>query len=290
MKNGPARMKSPQELSNFPKAALPTRHLRSPMTYSTLLYDVRDGIAFITVNRPEKLNALNAQVILDLGAAVDQVRAAADVRAAIITGAGSKSFVAGADIGGFQNLDVTEARRLSARGSGIFRSIERSTKPYVAAVNGFALGGGCELAMACHIRIASENAKFGQPEVKLGIPPGYGGTIRLARLVGKGRAIELLTSGAMIDAREAHRIGLVNHVHPADQLQAEAEKLTRTIMANAPLAVATCIDLVNLQESLQMDDALALESAMFAMLFQTADATEGTSAFLEKRAPNFKGQ
>ena len=260
------------------------------MTYSTLLYDVRDGIAFITVNRPDKLNALNADVITDLGAAVDQVRLTTEVRAAIITGAGPKSFVAGADISGFQNLQATDARRLSSKGSGIFRSIERSTKPYVAAVNGFALGGGCELAMACHIRVASENARFGQPEVKLGIPPGYGGTIRLARLVGKGRAIELLTSGGMIDAREAHRIGLVNHVFPAEQLLGEAEKLVRTIMANAPLAVATCIDLVNLQENLQMDDALALESAMFAMLFQTADATEGTAAFLEKRPPRFQGR
>ena len=260
------------------------------MTYSTLLYDVRDGIAFITVNRPDKLNALNAQVIADLGTAADQVRASGDVRAAIITGSGPKSFVAGADISGFQNLQGTEARRFSAKGSGIFRSIERSTKPYIAAVNGFALGGGCELAMACHIRVASENARFGQPEVKLGIPPGYGGTIRLARLVGKGRAIELLTTGGMIDAREAHRIGLVNHVFPADQLLAEAERLLRSIMANAPLAVATCIDLVNLQENLQMDDALALESAMFAMLFQTTDAAEGTSAFLEKRPPRFEGK
>lgn len=260
------------------------------MTYSTLLYDERDGIAFITVNRPDKLNALNADVITDLGTVVDRVRTTAAIRAAIITGAGPKSFVAGADISGFRNLEVAEARRLSARGSGIFRSIERSTKPYLAAVNGFALGGGCELAMACHLRIASENAKFGQPEVKLGIPPGYGGTVRLARLVGKGRAIELLTTGGMIDAREAHRIGLVNHVHPADQLLAEAEKLVRAIMANAPLAVATCIDIVNLQESMQMDDALALESAMFASLFQSQDATEGTTAFLEKRAPNFKGR
>lgn len=260
------------------------------MSYSSLLFDVRDGIAVITVNRPDKLNALNATVIGELGTAVDAVRAAADIRAAILTGAGPKAFVAGADISEFQSLHGAAARKLSARGSGIFRSIEKSTKPWIAAVNGFALGGGCELAMACHIRLASEHAKFGQPEVKLGIPPGYGGTIRLARLVGKGRAIELLTTGGMIDAAEAHRIGLVNRVHPADQLLAEAEKLARAITANAPLAVAACLELATVQDGMQLDDALAMESAMFGVLFETADAAEGASAFLEKRAPKWEGR
>ena len=260
------------------------------MSYSTLLFDVRDGIAFITVNRPDKLNALNARVISDLGGAIDQVRQSPEIRAAIITGAGPKAFVAGADISEFRDLKGVSARKLSAKGSGIFRSIEKSPKPYLAAVNGFALGGGCELAMACHIRLASENARFGQPEVRLGIPPGYGGTIRLGRLIGKGRALELLTTGGMIDAKEADRIGLVNHVYPAEQLMAEAEKLARAILANAPLAVAACIDLANLSETMSMDDALTLETTMFGVLFETADAAEGASAFLDKRPPKFEGK
>lgn len=260
------------------------------MAYSSLLFDVRDGVAVITVNRPEKLNALNATVIGELGTAVDAVRSTTEIRAAVITGAGPKSFVAGADISEFQTLSGPAARRHSARGSGIFRSIEKCPKPWIAAVNGFALGGGCELAMACHIRLASENAKFGQPEVKLGIPPGYGGTVRLARLVGRGRAIELLTTGAMIDAAEAYRIGLVNRVHPADQLLAEAEKLARAIGANAPLAVAACLDLATVQDGMQLDDALAMESALFGVVFETADAREGATAFLEKRAPVWQGR
>ncbi len=260
------------------------------MTFSTLLYDVRDGIAVITVNRPDKLNALNARVIDELGQAVDTVRRAPEVRAAIIRGAGPKSFVAGADISEFQNLQGVGARQLSAKGSGIFRSIEKSAKPYLAAVNGFALGGGCELAMACHVRLASENARFGQPEVKLGIIPGYGGTIRLTRLVGKGRALELLMGGGMIDAQEAYRIGLVNRIHPADQLMVEADKLLRTFLANAPLAVGSCIEMANLQEGMHLDDALALESTSFAVLFQSQDATEGTRAFVEKRPPRFEGK
>lgn len=260
------------------------------MSYTTLLFDVRDSIAFIIVNRPDKLNALSAQVITDLGHAVDQVRHSPEIRAAIVTGAGPKAFVAGADISEFQALGSVGARRLSAKGSGIFRSIEKSPKPYLAAVNGFALGGGCELAMACHLRLASEQAKFGQPEVKLGIPPGYGGTIRLPRLVGKGRAVELLATGAMIDAAEAYRIGLVNRVYPADQLMVEAEKLARAMAANAPLAVAACLELANAQEGMHMDDALSLESAAFGTLFETADAKEGTTAFLEKRPAKFTGK
>jgi len=259
------------------------------MTFSTLLFDVRDGIAVITVNRPDKLNALNAEVISELGEAVDTVRRDAAIRAAIVTGAGPKSFVAGADIGEFLKVDGAGARRLSEKGSGIFRSIEKSAKPYLAAVNGFALGGGCELAMACHVRLASENARFGQPEVKLGIIPGYGGTVRLPRLIGKGRALELLMSGGMIDAKEAYRIGLVNQVHPAEQLLAEADKLLRSFLANAPLAIAATIEMANLQEGMQLDDALALESTSFAVLFQSADAKEGTRAFIEKRPPGFRG-
>jgi enoyl-CoA hydratase len=260
------------------------------MSFSTLLFETRASIATITINRPDKLNALNAQVIEELGQAVDQVRRAPEIGAAIITGAGPKAFVAGADIGGFREMHGVTARRLSAKGSGIFRSIEKSPKPFVAAVNGFALGGGCELAMACHLRVASDNAKFGQPEVKLGIIPGYGGTIRLVRLIGKGRAIELLTTGGMIDAHEAYRIGLVNHIYPAATLIEETEKLIRAMLANGPVAVAACIEMANLQEAMQLDDALAVESSMFGVVFETEDATEGTTAFLEKRAPGFQGK
>ncbi|MEZ4585975.1 MAG: enoyl-CoA hydratase-related protein [Gemmatimonadales bacterium] len=259
------------------------------MAYSTLLFDVRDGIAFITVNRPDKLNALNATVIGELGTAVDAVRSTTEIRAAILTGAGPKAFIAGADIAEFDSMRGA-GRKMSARGSGIFRSIERSQKPYLAAVNGFALGGGCELAMACHIRLASANAKFGQPEVKLGIPPGYGGTVRLPRLVGRGRAIELLTTGAMIDAEEAYRIGLVNRVHPAETLLAEAEKLARAIVANSPLAVAACLEIATVQDGMQLDDALAFESAVFGGLFDTEDAKEGAAAFVAKRPPEWKGR
>lgn len=255
-----------------------------------LLFEPQDDVAVITINRPDKLNALNVAVIDALGEAVDRVRASTEIRAAVLTGAGPKAFVAGADISEFQDLHGATARKFSQKGSGIFRSIERSPKPWIAAVNGFALGGGCELAMACPIRVASENAKFGQPEVKLGIPPGYGGTVRLARLIGKGRALELLTTGAMIGADEAHRVGLVNHVYPADQLVAEAIKLARAITANAPLAVAACLELANTQDGMQLDDALALESALFGTLFDTEDAREGAAAFLEKRAPRWQGK
>jgi enoyl-CoA hydratase len=260
------------------------------MPYSSLLFEIRDGIALITVNRPDKLNALNATVIGELGTAVDAVRGSAEIKAAILTGAGPKAFVAGADISEFQSMHGVAARRTSARGSGIFRSIERATKPFIAAVNGFALGGGCELAMACHVRVASETARFGQPEVKLGILPGYGGTVRLPRLIGRGRALELLATGAMIDAQEAHRIGLVNHVYPADQLLTEAEKLARAMVANAPLAVAACLELGTVQDAMQLDDALALESTMFATVFETEDAREGARAFVEKRPPQWKGR
>ncbi len=255
----------------------------------SVIFEAHDGVAVITVNRPDKLNALNAEVIDGLGDAVDRVRRADEIRAAILTGAGPKAFVAGADIAEFQTLGGATARQYSQKGSGIFRSIEKSAKPWLAAVNGFALGGGCELAMACHIRIASENAKFGQPEVRLGIPPGYGGTVRLPRLIGKGRAIELLTTGGMIDAAEALRIGLVNHVYAADQLLAEADKLARAIGANAPLAIAACLELASTQDGMQLDDALALESSLFGSLFETKDAREGAQAFLEKRAAKWSG-
>ncbi len=258
------------------------------MTYSTLLVENRDGIAWITVNRPDKLNALNDAVITELGRVADQITDDDAVRGIILTGSG-KAFVAGADISELASASGIKAQALSRKGSQIFRQFERLPKPVIAAVNGFSLGGGCELAMACHIRIASENARFGQPEVKLGITPGYGGTVRFPRLVGRGRALELLLSGAMIDAQEAWRIGLVNRVVAAEQLMPECEKLLRSILDNGPLAVAGCIRLVDEQEDLSLDDALALESRRFGELAGTADFTEGTAAFLEKRKAGFRG-
>ncbi|MEO8451427.1 MAG: enoyl-CoA hydratase-related protein [Gemmatimonadota bacterium] len=259
------------------------------MTYTTLLFDVRDAIAFITINRPDKLNALNQTVITELSQAAEVVVGDPAIKAAILTGAGPKSFVAGADISGFDGLDALSARALSMRGQAVFRRFEQCRKPVVAAVNGFALGGGCELAMACHFRYASENAKFGQPEVKLGIIPGYGGTIRLPRLIGRGRAIELILTGSMIDAQEAYRIGLVNRVFPQDQLLAETEKTVRAILDQGPLAVAACIDAINAQENMHLDDALAYEATLFTGLFASHDVKEGTKAFLEKRKPVYKG-
>jgi enoyl-CoA hydratase len=260
------------------------------MSYTTLLFDVRDGIATVTVNRPDKLNALNDTVINELTLVADRIATDADIRGAILTGSGTKAFVAGADIAELAQCDMATARSLSMKGTRAFRHIEQCLKPVIAAVNGFALGGGCELAMACHLRLASENAKFGQPEVKLGTCPGYGGTVRLPRLVGRGRAIELLTSGVMIDAQEAWRIGLVNRVVPADQLLAEAETLVRTILEQGPLAVAMCLQMVDDQEHLPLDAALALESRRFGELAGTDDFREGTAAFLAKRKAAFQGR
>lgn len=259
------------------------------LMYTTLLFEVRDGIAFVTINRPDKLNALNDAVITDLGRVTDQVAADAAIRAVILTGTGTKAFVAGADIAELAQCDPATARALSHRGSTVFRRLERLPLPVLAAVNGFALGGGCELAMACHVRVASENARFGQPEVKLGTCPGYGGTVRLPRLVGRGRAIELLATGTMIDAAEAWRIGLVNRVVPADQLLAEAEKLARAMMEQGPRAVAACLALVDEQEGASLDQALGRESEVFGDLAGTTDFREGTAAFLAKRKPQFTG-
>jgi enoyl-CoA hydratase len=208
----------------------------------------------------------------------------------ILTGAGSKAFVAGADIGEITEQGAVDGLARAAAGQLVFRRLERCGKPVIAAVNGFALGGGCELAMACHLRIASEDAKFGQPEVKLGIPPGYGGTVRLPRLVGKGRALELLLTGQMIDAQEAWRIGLVNRVVPADRLLEEAEQLLRSILENGPLAVRACLELVDAGLEMSLDQALLLEADHFALLSGTADKKEGTRAFLEKRKPLFQGK
>jgi len=256
---------------------------------TTLLFELSDVIARVTVNRPDKLNALNATVIAELGDAVTRIETDAAVRGVILTGSGQKAFVAGADIAELTAQTPMEGQARAILGQQVFRRLERCGKPVVAAINGFALGGGCELAMACHIRIAAEHAKFGQPEVKLGIGPGYGATARLPRLVGKGRALELLLTGGMIDAAEAYRIGLVNRVVSADKLLAEAEALLRTILENGPLAIRACLEAVDAGLETSLDQALLLEANHFGLLSATEDMREGTKAFLEKRKPLFKG-
>ncbi len=261
------------------------------MNYTTLLVDVAsDGIAVATINRPDKLNALNAEVIGDLGALVEHVERDPALRALILTGAGPKAFVAGADIGELAAVGGGEGRHLAERGQGVFRALERLRKPVIAAVNGFALGGGCELAMACHIRYAAPHAKFGQPEVKLGLIPGYGGTVRLPRLVGRGVATELLLSGRMIDAAEAERIGLVNRVVAAESLLEECRGLAQTILGMGPIAVGLTLDQVDRALDVPMDQALALEAEAFGAACASEDKAEGTAAFLEKRAPSFPGR
>jgi enoyl-CoA hydratase len=259
------------------------------MAYETLLLDVSARIATITVNRPDKLNALNPEVIRDLGLAIDECLSRDDVGGIILTGAG-RAFVAGADISRLSAQDARTAAVTARVGQEVFAKFETSPKPTIAAVNGFALGGGCELAMSCHVRIAADTAKFGQPEVKIGLIPGYGGTQRLPRLIGRGRAIELLLTGAQIDANEAYRIGLANKVVPVAELLDTARAMLTVMLANAPLAVAGCIALVDRGASMALDDALVLEAAEFGNLFASADAREGTTAFLEKRAPNFQGR
>ncbi len=260
------------------------------MAAEALKLDIEHGIAQITINRPDKLNALSDQVIAELSAAVDTVEQDDDIGGAIITGAGSKAFVAGADIAELARQDAVEGKERSLRGQRVFRRIEQLRKPVMAAVNGFALGGGCELAMACHFRLASDNARFGQPEVKLGIGPGYGGTVRLPRLVGRGRALQLLLTGEMIDAAEAWRIGLVNAVYPADELLAEARKIMSGILENGPLAIALVLEAVDAAEGMTQDDGLLLEANHFGLASATEDMHEGMNAFLEKRQANFRGR
>jgi enoyl-CoA hydratase len=270
--------------------ALQLNSLLAPVTMaSTLLFELTEGIARVTVNRPDKLNALNAIVIAELGDAVTRIETDAAVRGVILTGAGSKAFVAGADIGELTEQGVAGGRARALAGQLVFRRLERCGKPVIAAVNGFALGGGCELALACHLRVASETAKFGQPEVKLGIAPGYGGTARLPRLIGAARALELLLTGDMIDAEEARRIGLVNRVVPSDRVVPEAETILRTILGNGPLAIRACLEAVQTGMDMTLDQALLLEAGYFGLLSATADMQEGTKAFLEKRKPAFKG-
>lgn len=254
--------------------------------YQTLLTELEQGILTVTVNRPDKLNALNRSVFDDLNALMDQVDTDPAIRGVILTGSGPKAFVAGADISEFNQLSKEDAMALAKRGQDCFFRLERSRKPIIAAVNGFALGGGCELAMSCHIRLASENARFGQPEVNLGLIPGYGGTQRLTQLIGKGRAMELMMSGNMLNAADAHRVGLVNHVFTADTLLEESKKLLTTILSKGPNAVGRVIAAVNAAGA--PDEAGYKEEVrLFGECFGTPEMQEGVGAFLEKRTPKF---
>ena len=257
--------------------------------YNLLLTSLQDGVFVITINRPEKLNALNAEVITELGAAIDEVYNNPLIRSALITGAGEKAFVAGADISEFISLNGEQGKQLAQRGQDmVFSKIENCPKPIVAAVNGFALGGGCELAMACHFRVASENAKFGQPEVNLGLVPGYGGTQRLTQLIGKGRAMEITLTGNMVSAADALQWGLINHITAPGELINTALKILQTISTKAPLAVGKIIGLINVA-AYGLPNGLQQEIDAFGMLFDTNDAKEGAAAFLEKRKAVFAG-
>ena len=257
--------------------------------YSTLTTSLENSVLTITVNRPEKLNALNKDVFADLNSVVDEVQNNSWIKSAIITGAGTKAFIAGADIAELSSLTTENARALAEHGQAIFFKIEQSKKPIIAAVNGFALGGGCELAMACHFRVASENAKFGQPEVNLGITPGYGGTQRLVQLIGKGRAIELLISAKMIDANTALQYGLVNYVVPAEELLTKARSILEQVNEKAPLAIAGCIHAANAVFD-ETKDGYEVEINAFSECFGTEDFKEGTKAFIEKRKASFIGK
>ncbi len=259
------------------------------MSYQTLLTQLENGIFTVTINRPDKLNALNKDVFNDLDEMLHHVQSNHQIKSVIITGAGNKAFVAGADISEFGNLSIEEGKKLAKRGQDIFNRIENNNKPIIAAVNGFALGGGCELAMACHFRIASENAKFGQPEVNLGLIPGYGGTQRLTQLIGKGRAIELLISANIIDAATALQYGLVNYVVPQDELLNKAKTLLENIDTKAPLAVAACIKAANAVWN-ENKNGFDEEIELFGNCFGTEDMKEGSSAFLEKRKAIFTGK
>ena len=258
--------------------------------YNTLHTYLTDNILTITINRPDKLNAINKVVMSELDEVVNEIYLNKEIKGAILTGAGAKAFVAGADISEFQGLSREEGEVLSRIGQEIFYRIENSPKPIIAAVNGFALGGGCELAMACHFRLCSPNAKFGQPEVNLGVIPGYGGTQRLTRIVGKGKAIELMLTGRMMDAQEALQAGLVNYIIETDELLTKAREILSIIGEKAPLAVAKIIECANLSEDGSIGDGFIYEQEAFGECFATEDMKEGASAFLAKRKPMFKGR
>jgi enoyl-CoA hydratase/carnithine racemase len=259
-------------------------------TFENLRVDTKNQIAYVTIDRPKVLNALNMATMGELRTVFTQLKGDREIRVVILTGAGEKSFVAGADIGELQKNNPVEAKEYTHSGQAVLDLIENLGKPVIACINGFALGGGCEVAMACTMRLASENVKLGQPEVKLGIIPGYGGTQRLSRLVGKGIAMQLLLTGEMITAQEAHRIGLVNEVVAANQLITRAETIAQTIIKNAPLAIQYCLEAVNHGMDMTQPEGLYLEATLFAVCCATEDKKEGTTAFLEKRAANFLGR
>jgi enoyl-CoA hydratase/carnithine racemase len=260
------------------------------MAYQSLLLESRDGVAIVTINRPEKLNALNEKVMEELDACFTALGSDDAVRGVILTGSGEKAFVAGADIAELAQQSPVGGKEKSIRGQRVLDKIENLGKPVIAAVNGFALGGGCELAMACHLRIAAEHAKLGTPEVKLGLMCGYAGTQRLSRLVGKGRALEILLSGEALDAAEAYRIGLVNRVVAKDKLLTEAEALLRKMIANAPVSLRFSLEAVNAGLEMPFAEAQYLEATLFGLLCTTSDMKEGTAAFLEKRPAKFTGR
>ena len=258
------------------------------MAYEFLLVEISDRIATVTINRPDKLNALNDALMKEIGAVMDELASNAGVGVIILTGAG-RAFVAGADISKLAVARTGELEKFARVGQSVFRRIELSSKPVIAAVNGFALGGGCELALACHVRIASTQAKFGLPEVKLGLIPGYGGTQRLPRLIGRGAALQLILTGDTIDGAEAARLGLANAVVEPDALPGAARALAATMLKNAPIAMARAIEAVDVGLDATLEDGLRLEARLFGSLESTADMREGTKAFLEKRPPGFRG-
>ena len=260
------------------------------LTLENLLYEKKGAIAYVTLNRPKVLNALNQRTWEDLRAAFEDARDDAEMRGVILTGAGDKAFIAGADISELAQVTAVEAEKSSSYGQEVLNLIENLGKPVIAAINGFALGGGCETAMACTIRVATEHAKFGQPEVTLGLIPGGGGTQRLPRLIGKGRALQIILSGEMISAQEAFRIGLVNEVVPAAELTTRAEAILKRIFSNAPVAVKYSLEAVNKGMETSQAEGLSLEASLFGLCAGTEDKKEGTSAFLEKRKPQFQGR
>src|SRR5712672_3582978 len=263
---------------------------RVALALANVQYEKKGSIAYVTVNRPKVLNALNTPTWTDLRAAFEDAKADASVHGVILTGAGDKAFIAGADISELANVDAYDAEESSRFGQGVLDLIENLGKPVIAAINGFALGGGCETAMACTIRIAAEHAKFGQPEVKLGVIPGGGGTQRLPRLIGKGRALQLILSGEVIGAQEAYRIGLVNEVVLATDLITRSETILKQIFSNAPLAVKYALEAVNKGLQTSQDEGLSLEASLFGLCAGTEDKKEGTQAFLQKRAAQFQGR
>jgi enoyl-CoA hydratase/carnithine racemase len=260
------------------------------MAFENILLDKKNSIAYVTINRPKVLNALNMATMEELRAAFHDIKTDVTIRVVILTGAGEKAFIAGADISELAQQDAVSAKQYAHRGQSVLNLIENLGKPVIACINGFALGGGCELAMACTMRVASENAKLGQPEVKLGILPGYGGTQRLSRLVGKGIAMQHVLTGEMISAQEAHRVGLVNEVVAAPELIPRAEAIAAKIIANAPLAVQYAMEAVNKGMEMTLAQGLFLEATLFGVCCATEDKREGTAGFLEKRPVQFKGK